>query len=115
MRRPLRTMLTSALVGGALAVGGCGVAHEPELAPEAAEALQDAVHAVAVAAAQGRHDAAAAALTDVRAALDAAVENDDVTVQRYREIDTAIQRTEELLAVEQTTEAAGDEPEASTD
>lgn len=94
----VRAGAASALLGVALVVAGCGTTDPPDLAQESAEELRSAVHAVATAAAQERYDAASAALEDVRAALDEAVESDSVTVQRYREIDQAIQRTGELLA-----------------
>lgn len=95
MRRRALWLLALAL---ALVVGGCSTGAPADLGPGAAAELRDAVHDVAEAAAQGRYDAATVALDEVRAALDAAVEADDVSVRRYREIDRAIQRTEQELA-----------------
>lgn len=88
----VRAGLAVAVTCGLL-LGGCGRADTDGLSADARASLQEAVHAVAAAAAQERYDAATEALGDVRAALDAAVEADAVSVRRYREIDAAIRRT----------------------
>lgn len=87
----------------------CG-APGPELSERSAAELQTAVLGVAEASAQGRYDAAAVALDQVRAALDAAVEAGSVSVRRYREIDRAILRTAvelEALGAEGTGPSGG--------
>lgn len=93
------------LVAGALALGGCA-ADPVDLSSDAAARLQEAVWAVTSAAAQGRHDAAVGALARVRSELDLAVEDGEISVQRYREVDAALRAAETELAAAQEAAAA---------
>lgn len=81
----------------ALGVGGCS-ASPADLSEEAGARLQEAVWSVTSAAAQGRLDAAATALERVRSELDRAVEADDISVQRYRDVDDALRAVEAEIA-----------------
>lgn len=92
---------------GTLGLGGC--AGSPvDLSEEAAARLQEAVWSVTSAAAQGRLDAATTALERVRSELDRAVEADDISVQRYREVDDALRAVEAEVAALRQTAAAPD-------
>ncbi|MBC7291772.1 MAG: hypothetical protein H5T83_10650 [Actinotalea sp.] len=94
----------AAVVAVALGLSGC--ATQPvDLSVDAAARLQEAVFAVTAAAAQGRHDAAATAVERVRSELDDAVEDGEISVQRYRAVDGALRAVEaELAALRGTAE-----------
>jgi hypothetical protein len=93
----VRRRWTSFVVLVALGLGGCS-ASPADLSEEAGARLQEAVWSVTSAAAQGRLDAAATALERVRSELDRAVEADDISVQRYRDVDHALRAVEAEIA-----------------
>ena len=70
----------------------------PDLAPETAERLQEAVDGVVRAAVEGRFDDAGAALLATRTTLEEAADAGQVSAARYRLIEDALRRTELELA-----------------
>ncbi len=109
----MRHRTAAVLVAAATALAGCG-AQPVDLAADAAARLQEAVWSVSSAAAQGRHDAAAAALARVRSELDVAVEDGDISVQRYRAVDEALRAVEaELTAVREAVASPADDDAAA--
>jgi hypothetical protein len=75
-----------------------GCAGAPDLAPETAERLQEAVDGVVLAAVQGRYDDAGAALLATRTALEEAADAGQVSAARYRLIEDALRRAEVEVA-----------------
>lgn len=112
-RRRLARLWPAVTTAAVLALSGCG--EQTDLGSDAAAELQVAVRDVAVAAAEGRYDAATTAAAEVRAALDRAADEGAVSVGRYRAIDDALTRTEaELAAAQQAAaEAAAAEQAAA--
>lgn len=108
-RAELRRRVAVVVAAGALTLGGC-TAPAVDLAADAGARLQEAVWSVTSAAAQGRLDAAVEALERVRSELDAAVEDGDISVQRYREVDQALRAVDAELAGRRAAEAAAAEP-----
>jgi hypothetical protein len=115
----LRHAVVGAAAAGALVLSGCAPSGTADFSPRVGAALQEAVHAVASASAQGRYDAASVALDEVRAVLDAAVELGEISVARYREVDSAILRTaaelDDLASAAVADEAEPDEGEPEGD
>ena len=98
-----------AWVVGLIVLTGCA-GSPPDLTPDAAERLQEAVNGVVQAAVEGRYDDAGAALLATRAALDEAADAGQVSAARYRQIEDALQRAEvELAAVVVAVEAPAPE------
>lgn len=93
----------------ALVLAGCG--EPPSDLPQAtADRLQAGVLAVAQAASQEQYDVASAALVDVRAALESAVDTGAVSAARYRAIDEALLRTDAELVVALEAQQAAEQP-----
>ena len=93
----LRAAAAGLVLASALVLAGCS-GPVPDLSASAADQLQVGVLAVAQAAAAEQYDAAAAALIEVRTALEAAVGAGEVSAARYRTIDEALVVTETELA-----------------
>ncbi|MFS0700365.1 mucin-associated surface protein [Cellulomonas sp. 179-A 4D5 NHS] len=97
-----------ALLAPALALvvvlAGCG--QGAELDAERAAALQQSVLTVSEEAAAGRHGAAQAALAQVRSELEAAVDAGEVSTARYRQIDDALDRTDQEVSAALAAQAA---------
>src|SRR5690606_9493704 len=97
-------------VAGALTVTavlvGCAA---PDLERGRAEDLQDGVLAVTQAAAGGQYDAAAQAVVALRAELEDAVEQGQVSATRYLLIDDALDCTELELAATRDAQLAAEE------
>lgn len=90
-------------------LGGCSDGGSPDLSADAAEELQVAVLEVSRAAAQGRYDAAAASIEDVRAVLVAAAEDGEVSAARLARVESALRGVEaELEELRATQTSAGD-------
>jgi hypothetical protein len=85
------------VIGLAVVLSGC--AHAAELEPERAEVLQTAVLTVSEEVAAGRYDTAQAALAQAREHLEHAVDAGEVSTVRYRQIDDALDRTAQEVAV----------------
>lgn len=94
-----------AVLTGGLVLGGCADA-QPDLAADAAEDLQAAVVELAEASAQGRWDAAEEGVARVRAVLEEAAQEGDISVARYANVLAALERTEEELVAAQATDAS---------
>ena len=98
-------------VGVLILVGACGA--PVELAGGTADDLQQRVLAVTEAAAAGQYDVATAELEEVRARLEAGVDEGDVSAARYRVIDDALDVTAaELAAALQAQQAAAEQAAA---
>lgn len=108
-RARLRRRAAVVVAAGALTLGGC-TTPPVDLATDAGARLQEAVWSVTSATAQGRLDAAAEALERVRSELDAAAEDGDISVQRYRDVDQALRAVDAELAARRAAEAAAAEP-----
>ena len=93
----LRAAAAGLVLASALVLAGCS-GPVPDLSASAADQLQAGVLAVAQAAAAEQYDVAAAALIEVRTALEAAVGAGEVSAARYRTIDEALVVTETELA-----------------
>lgn len=95
--RPWRA---AARAGAALTLTGLlvGCSAAPDLSERAADRLGGAVSEVVAAAEDGRYEAAVAGLVAVRSELDRAADAGEVSVERYRQIDAALARTEAELA-----------------
>lgn len=112
--RVVRRAVTGAVV--ALLCAGCGTAGGTELAPDAAAELQAGVLEVSRASAQGRYDAAVAALEELREVLADAAEHGRVSAARYAEVESAVRRVEaelEKLRAAADAGAASDDAETS--
>lgn len=110
-----RRFVAAPMVTLALVLTGCG-SSDAALSGGAAAALQDAVHDVAAAAAQGRFDAAVESVAAARSVLEAAADAGEISVQRYRAVDDALTRTEQELEVVLAARGPADapaEPDAS--
>lgn len=104
----MRAARTRALLAPALAllVVLAGCSQGAELDAERAAALQQSVLTVSEEAAAGRHDAAQAALAEVRSELEAAVDAGDVSTARFRQIDDALDRTDQEISAALAAQAA---------
>lgn len=87
------------VLGVALLCGSC--AGSPELAEDRAATLQQSVLAVSQAAAEARWADALALLAETRTALDAGAEADEVSPERYSEIDAALEQVAADLTAQQ--------------
>ena len=105
MSRPVRW--TAVVLGVALVCAGCGSA--PELAVDRAQSLQTSVLGVTQAASEARWADAQSLLVATRVALDDGVDAREVSAERYREIDAALDRVANELAASQ---AAADQAAA---
>lgn len=119
-RRPLRAPLVAAVVGGALAMTGCGSSRDLDVG--SAQELQADVLSVTQAVAAHRYDAAEAAVAKVREQLEAAVDEGKVSASRYRLIDDALEavhdeivaaREADVLAAQAAAEQAAAEQAAA--
>lgn len=100
IRRRLRTTVVALVVGGSLALSGCGSASD--LDDRSAQELQAGVLSVTQAVAAHRYDAAEAAVEKVREHLEAAVDDGNVSASRYRLIDDALDEVyDEIVAARQ--------------
>lgn len=107
----LRAAATGLVLASSLVVAGCSDP-APDLSAAAADQLQAGVLTVAQAAASEQYDVAAAALIEVRTALEAAVEAGEVSAARYRTIDEALVVTETELAAALAEQQAAQEAAA---
>lgn len=105
MRR--RAGWAALVVATVLLCGSC--AGTPELTDDRAQTLQQSVLAVSQAAAEARWADAQALLAETRTALDAGADAGDVSTQRYREIDAALDQVATDLAAQK---AAADQAAA---
>ncbi|MBO9554439.1 hypothetical protein [Cellulomonas sp.] len=99
-----RHPLAAVVLAVTLVTAGCG--SRPDLTDDRAATLQAAVLQVTSAAAAGRWDEADAALADTRARLDAGVDAGEVSTERYREIDRALDGVTAAVAAAKAQAAA---------
>lgn len=99
MRRPIALVLAAGLL-----LAGCS--GSTDLAPDRAHTLQQSVLAVSQAASEARWDDALALLGTTRTELDAGVDAGEVSTERYREVDAALDRVEAEITAEQARIAA---------
>ncbi|WP_258723367.1 hypothetical protein [Cellulomonas sp. NS3] len=104
MRAGRTGALLAPALGLVLVLAGCG--QGAELDPDRAGVLQQAVLTVSEEAAAGRYDSAQAALAEVRDELETAVDAGEVSTARYRQIDDALDRTDQEVTAALEAQAA---------